>query len=484
MGLQASILRGYVSDMVILDVHKPELRARLVSALDELGEKWVDPKTDDPSVIAILQEVGSVPPPSSTRELPIIHVWEMGRHPDGTGHDEGNAFACPRVRHLIGAKPDVDLAGLSSTLRHIRTGEFLGLAGLLEWGATIHTFHEATSANKDAHLGRLGAFLQECGITKTRREILETALEEMFTNAVYNAPATTNGEHTNAIRNRSERVRSKRPFVVMFGADNHHVGIAVRDYYGSMSLDRVIGRLRECYSVDKAQHETKLGGAGLGLFMMLRSVDRLVININPSQFTEFVVLSSRTRRMRESRGACPTFNLCALSPELTLRRHFRMATAWDARITTSELSATEGKAIVRDISVSGAFVQINDETKSKRGDVLSLRVQIAPDQSPFSLRGVVRWSGRSSTHGCRGIGLQLVHPLDALEAYGRAQPGRITSRGQTCSVSKIIQTWSTGGTHPGEPVTVFFRVLDEKGRILLLRHDTLTKRWAMKVPTT
>ncbi|MFC1610265.1 PilZ domain-containing protein [Myxococcota bacterium] len=466
--------------LVGLDIQHPELRKRAIEALDGVGLQWTNSKQASEPITIELRDL----PLSSNAKVvvPTAHVWEHGRHPKDVGRKEGNPFEESKaVYHLIGALPKIDPWVLESTLAHLETGKFLGLTSLLSPRGEIEVTHETRSTAKPGHLAKLREFLERHQIVDQLQGSLEDALEELFDNAAYDAPTGPDGTHTNASKSRGVPVQSERPFVVTFGIDDDNVGIAVRDYYGSLTLDRVTDRLQQCYARGGAQYEDKRGGAGLGLFLLLQVANRLIINTKSGQFTEVVIMCRREERMRTRRMTCPSLNICAVTGEqarATSRRHFRMPTSWVASLDSPTATPI---GVVRDVSAAGAFIELTgSRVPPLKKDPMPLVFAANPSHEPLRVSATVVWRGLSTDHRCQGVGVRFIPALNPLDVFGNATPVACDMRGERTPVEEIQQTWVTGGQHSGDPVKVFFKVRAEGGQILILRHDTLRDLWAAK----
>ncbi len=97
-------------------------------------------------------------------------------------------------------------------------------------------------------------------------------LDELFTNAVFNAPFTNLNSATNQNINRND-LQTAMPdphFGEAFlGLDSERIIVGVRDPFGSLNLNTLFGRIRKCYTdgVDKTMNMGK-GGAGIGSYMV------------------------------------------------------------------------------------------------------------------------------------------------------------------------------------------------------------------------
>ena len=76
---------------------------------------------------------------------------------------------------------------------------------------------------------------------------------------------------------------------VQYGCSGRYFGVSVRDGGGSLTRARLLDYLGRAKS-GAAHIETKAGGAGLGLISVLRSVSKLVFNLDPGNSTEVIAI--------------------------------------------------------------------------------------------------------------------------------------------------------------------------------------------------
>jgi anti-sigma regulatory factor (Ser/Thr protein kinase) len=138
-----------------------------------------------------------------------------------------------------------------------------------------------------------------------RRELLAIAsiTDELLTNAIYDAPTDAFGEHKYAHMNRQSKVALApgENVSLVYGSDGCTLAISVVDNFGSLPVDRIRSRLLACMSSNPI--EDKAGGAGLGLYSVLKQCDELIINVEPGKRTEiiaFIDLGSASKSPRSS----------------------------------------------------------------------------------------------------------------------------------------------------------------------------------------
>ncbi len=391
---------------VDVQVADEELRVRVAEILRTVG---CVPQCEGEGApwVVIRDREGNV-----AKGAPIIRLWDIARHKK-TSETDSNPFEQENTVGWIGVAPEVDTLGVGSMLAHLRTRQFSTLDRLLEQGAQIITNRENQSKAKRDHLARLADFGLQAGASRHVLEGLELALDELFTNAVYDAPTGEDGRHLNASEPRSVPVTSPRPFAIRFGRDGRQIAVSVCDKYGTLKVDNIVKALRRCFAPGGARFEMKSGGAGLGFFMLLQNANHLVINAKAGQFTEVTFIRRLDQRRRDFMRSSPTLTLCMIDGQEALassRVHPRRVVEWPATVSCCDGASLT--ATILDISLGGLFVGASN-LKAARGD--DCRVRFQPNgKEEVDLRCVVRWNGYSNEHNRLGVGLGFESELDNL----------------------------------------------------------------------
>jgi hypothetical protein len=130
--------------------------------------------------------------------------------------------------------------------------------------------------------------------------LLCNVTDELVTNALYDAPTTSDGSARHAQLSRSEPVSLAAHEVVdvSFCSDGETVGCAVHDPFGSLTVDTARTYLARCLRRGADQVSDRSGGAGLGLFTVLEASSHLVLNLAPGRGTECIALFHATAAFR------------------------------------------------------------------------------------------------------------------------------------------------------------------------------------------
>jgi len=137
---------------------------------------------------------------------------------------------------------------------------------------------------------------------------VQTILNELATNAIYNAP-TQNNEQIYKERDRTEKVKlpDGESVIVRVGMVDKHIIVSVKDPYGSLTKNRVVESLKR--SIEEAgKPENKNGGAGLGLFLSYGYSNQIIFNVEQGKATEIISIIECTKRYKNFRERVTSFH--------------------------------------------------------------------------------------------------------------------------------------------------------------------------------
>ena len=228
-------------------------------------------------------------------------------------------LVCDRkVDHLLVSNhsDDKPLQGLDArevvtTCEKILRCEFFGIDKYLNgYGLETTTIEVHAATDRDDVVDCLQDYLNWLGASREVRAAMALVVDELVTNAVYNAPRDVHGRARYSSLDRRQKVSlTPSEYVnVQFGSDGNVFALSVSDQFGALAPDRIRSGLRRCYTEDD-QIEQKAGGAGLGLYTVLNSCDRLVINLEPEQKTEVIAISKLSRRNSRGRRGSHSLHL-------------------------------------------------------------------------------------------------------------------------------------------------------------------------------
>ncbi len=216
------------------------------------------------------------------------------------------------LMHLCAARPEqeanaqrlLDPAELVVTCEKILRRDIFGLDKYLA-GFGIERARRVIkhAGERDGLVAQLTEAVRALGAGRRVVESVSLVADELFTNAVYNAPRDAGGLPRYAHVSRREKIALEAGEYVHleFGSDGRTFGLSVSDAFGALAPEVLRGAIQRCVS----RHdpiEQKAGGAGIGLYAALCHADQLVFNLAPGQRTEVIGLWNLTRKIG-GRGA-------------------------------------------------------------------------------------------------------------------------------------------------------------------------------------
>lgn len=203
-------------------------------------------------------------------------------------------FECKAIRAVVdGQSEDEEL--VAATVHAAMTGEWVELSKVLELDLD-ERICAVDEASRRAVSDDFMAMMEDAGVDSRTAQGPRYSLNEMLMNVNAHARESESGQ--------SRRAR------VRWGINDEYIGVAVCDAAGTFSVERALRYFDRCLKVEKPTPETKVSGAGLGLFFVLMASTRLVVNIEPGVATEIVLLRKRIRSPQFAKTA-PMVNIQA-----------------------------------------------------------------------------------------------------------------------------------------------------------------------------
>ncbi len=131
------------------------------------------------------------------------------------------------------------------------------------------------------------------GVFDSPKNYLKTMANELLTNAFFNSST----EHTD---NRTSEISLSDKYVKFkVLVDSDKISLSVSDQYGTLSVDDL--RQSIAYGFRNKAPKDQEGGAGIGLYMCYSFSNQLIVNLTPSQKTEFICIIENNRRYKTYR---------------------------------------------------------------------------------------------------------------------------------------------------------------------------------------
>ncbi len=205
----------------------------------------------------------------------------------------------------------VDPTELSVTVEKILGRDIFGIEQYLGGAASEFSVKVSRSAVKADVIEQAEAFAREAGCHPRIAEQVGSAVDELLSNAVYNAPTDEHGRRRYAHypRHIPIELAPDEPVTLRLASDGHRLCISARDPFGSLEPGCAIDYLVKCLGKGANQIDSKAGGAGLGLFYLFNVFNSFILNISPGRATEVVGLVEITRSFRQHAGRRKSFNI-------------------------------------------------------------------------------------------------------------------------------------------------------------------------------
>jgi len=178
---------------------------------------------------------------------------------------------------------------IASATKALR-GDVFGLQKYFPWGVTTFSMQVQNYEEKSRAIDILLRYAKLAGVRGPVRDRIQLVCDELMMNALYHAPVDADGKELYAGKSLKEMAQKDKvqPIQVQYGCSGRYFGVSVRDAGGSLSRLRALDYLIRAKS--GSMIETKAGGAGLGLISVLKSVSKLVFNLDPGYSTEVIGL--------------------------------------------------------------------------------------------------------------------------------------------------------------------------------------------------
>jgi hypothetical protein len=280
-------------------VRDPELRRTLQRTLHAAGSTVEFADADD------LGTLGAAPAPDLVfLDAAARRAVDLARWPSsaivviGESLDDDAVLELLRrvAPHLIAddTSAAIDEQELVATSMKVLTGDLFGIEKYLAWGARIEEREVSGYDAKVAAIEAVAEFARDAGARRALVTRIESAVDELLMNALYDAPGGGRGQHESLVR----------PAWLRFGTDGRMFGVSVEDHYGRLVADDIVDhvtRARREGGRPLAADGAK--GAGLGLYFIVTHATRIIANVDEGKRTEMICLFDLKQSPREVKGA-------------------------------------------------------------------------------------------------------------------------------------------------------------------------------------
>jgi CheY-like chemotaxis protein len=214
--------------------------------------------------------------------------------------------------NLITRQEELDEAEVLITASKLLGGQdIFGLEKYLAWGVSVRAEAIRSYDDKRGAIEAVTSFAREIGCRRQLLGRIEIVVDELLMNALYDAPAS----HTGDRRRYVERAVpgggpvSDRTVTLRFACDGRHFALSVQDEFGGLRRDAIVSHLNRAVSLAGTPLADTDRGAGLGLYFILSSVSRFVVNVDAGIATEVICLFDLRTSPRDAASSALSFNV-------------------------------------------------------------------------------------------------------------------------------------------------------------------------------
>jgi hypothetical protein len=200
-----------------------------------------------------------------------------------------NLLKDTRVRNVVVAD-ELQAMWVSNIATRILHGDVFGVEKMMPWGVRVYSMLVGDYNEKSVAIAAISDFAGAMGVRRKYREGIEQSIDELLMNALYDAPVDQGGKPVFAEVPTKSRLslRLEQKALVQYACDGDTFAVSVRDPYGTLTKETVVKFLDKCLHAAE-QIDRKVGGAGLGFYIVANAASQVAINSYPGVATECVV---------------------------------------------------------------------------------------------------------------------------------------------------------------------------------------------------
>lgn len=216
-----------------------------------------------------------------------------------------------RLMNVLAHDNEVAQTDLAVTVTKILRRDIFGLDKYFPCGVEPSVKRIRASEQCEATVEAATALATRLGVHPRLVENIATVLDELITNALYNAPVDASGAPRFAHLPRTTPVELEpdEEIVVTVCSNGDYFGLSVSDPFGAMTKEQSLDYLAKCLRHEDEAPSHRKGGAGLGLYMTFDALNHLVLNIAPGVRTEVLGLIDIRGNYRDFVNRGKSFNI-------------------------------------------------------------------------------------------------------------------------------------------------------------------------------
>lgn len=124
---------------------------------------------------------------------------------------------------------------------------------------------------------------------------IKQVINELLSNALYNAPVDATGNHIYKDKSRAEKISMipGKEVELQTLENDKKIVISIKDHYGSITKQDIDAHILNSKVLKKS------GGAGVGLYTAFRYCHKLIINVKRGKSSEVIVIFNKLKRNKQ-----------------------------------------------------------------------------------------------------------------------------------------------------------------------------------------
>ncbi len=205
------------------------------------------------------------------------------------------------VDHLISDGDDPDDTELVVTSVKLLSKDIFGLEKYLSWGVKVTDLVVRNYEDKREAMAEVASYAKDVGARRPVIAKIESVVDELLMNALYDAPATRHPKGTLPPGGDPEQTREvplEPRALLRWACDGRYFAVSVEDAFGALAKHSILEHLararqdrgRPLASAPGDEPGAGGAGAGLGLYFILSSVTRFIANVTRGERTEVICM--------------------------------------------------------------------------------------------------------------------------------------------------------------------------------------------------
>ena len=205
----------------------------------------------------------------------------------------------------------IDASDLLLTTEKILQNDIFGITKYLKWGIEPVSYHIYDTSIREKYIEKVAEYCENLGCRDSLVKMVMSICDEFLMNAMFDAPLDKNGNHKYKELDRKQKLilEPQEAAKLKFASDGELLALSVEDPFGGINREKVISYLKKCFGKGEDQINAEGAGAGLGLYIIWKSVSQFIINVDPGVRTEFIGLINLSLSMKEFKKRIKSFHL-------------------------------------------------------------------------------------------------------------------------------------------------------------------------------